>query len=300
MPLLSHLVELRDRLLKSVLTILVIFLALFYFANDIYTFVAAPLVSHLPGDATMIAIDVASPFIAPLKLTLILSIYIAIPVLFYHLWGFVAPALYAHEKQLIVPLLVSSSLLFYLGMLFAYFVVFPLVFGFFVSVLPDDVQMSTDISSYLNFVLKMFFAFGLAFEVPVITILLVWTGMASVESLASKRPYIIVGAFVLGMILTPPDMFSQVLLAIPMWLLFELGLWMSQFLLRKRLAMQAAREKQEAEEAAAQAYPEDFTPMTPAEMDAELERTDEEDEAATDTKTIAPFDPDASHKNKPK
>jgi len=227
-PLISHLVELRRRLLHSVLIILVIFLALFYFANDLYEWLSAPLTALLPEGGSMIATDVTSPFFAPFKLTLVAAIFIAMPFLLHQAWAFIAPGLYKHEKRLAVPLLLSSIALFYLGIAFAYFVVFPLVFGFFTSVGPENVAVMTDISSYLNFVLKLFFAFGVVFEIPVATLLLVWSGMTDVESLSTKRAYVIVGCFVVGMLLTPPDIISQSLLAVPMWLLFELGLIMAR------------------------------------------------------------------------
>ncbi len=223
-PFLSHLVELRDRLLRCVLVVLVIFLGLFYWANDLYTLLAEPLLSHLPEGGQMIATEVASPFLTPFKLVLVLSIFVAMPFLLYQLWSFVAPGLYEHEKRLAMPLLASSTVLFYCGMAFAYFVVFPLVFGFFTSVAPEGVAVMTDIGKYLDFVLKLFFAFGIAFEVPIAIIILVATGMTTPDALAEKRPYIIVGAFVVGMLLTPPDIFSQTFLAVPMWALFELGL----------------------------------------------------------------------------
>jgi sec-independent protein translocase protein TatC len=222
--IISHLIELRTRMMHALACVLIVFLCLFYFANDIYVLLADPLMRHLPKGAGMIATEVASPFLAPFKLTLVLSVIISIPYLFYQLWAFIAPGLYRHEKRLMVPLLASSTLLFYLGMLFAYFVVFPLIFAFFTSAAPEGVTVMTDISSYLNFVLKIFFAFGLAFEVPIATFLLVKTGMTTAKSLGEKRPYIIVGAFVLGMLLTPPDVVSQVLLAVPVWLLYEIGL----------------------------------------------------------------------------
>ncbi len=222
--IISHLIELRTRLMHSLMCVLLVFLMLFYFANDIYEVLADPLMQHLPEGTGMIATDVASPFLAPFKLTLVVSIFVSIPYLFYQLWAFVAPGLYRHEKRLVMPLLVSSTLLFYLGITFAYVAVFPLIFGFFTSAAPDGVTVMTDISSYLNFVLKIFFAFGLAFEVPVATVLLVKTGLTSAQSLADKRPYIIVGSFVLGMLLTPPDVVSQILLAVPVWLLYEVGL----------------------------------------------------------------------------
>ena len=224
----SHLIELRDRLLRAVLAVLVIFLCLFAFANDIYAFVAEPLMRHMPAGTSMIATEVASPFLTPFKLTLVMSVFAAMPVILYQLWAFVAPGLYQNERKLVLPLLVSSTFLFYLGMAFAYYVVFPLVFRFLTGVVPEGVAVMTDISRYLDFVLKMFFAFGVAFEVPIATILVIWTGLTTAESLASKRPYIIVAAFVIGMLLTPPDVISQTLLALPMWALFELGLILSK------------------------------------------------------------------------
>ncbi|CZF84886.1 Sec-independent protein translocase protein TatC [Grimontia celer] len=228
-PLISHLTELRDRLLRALLAVLVVFLALVYFANDIYTFISEPLVSQLPEGTSMIATDVASPFFTPIKLTLVVSVFIAVPMILYQVWAFVAPGLYKHEKRLIFPLLASSSLLFYCGVGFAYFVVFPLVFGFFTSIAPVDVQIATDIASYLDFILALFMAFGLAFEIPVAILLLTWTGAVEPDDLRKKRPYIVVAAFVVGMLLTPPDIISQTLLAIPMCLLFEVGLFFSRF-----------------------------------------------------------------------
>ena len=224
MPLVAHLSELRDRLLRCVVAVLLIFIGLFYFAQDIYAQVAAPLRAYLPEGATMIATGVASPFLTPFKLTLVISLFLAMPVVLQQIWGFIAPGLYQHEKRIAVPLLISSILLFYAGMAFAYFVVFPIMFGFFASVTPDGVAMMTDIGQYLDFVLTLFFAFGVAFEIPIATFLLIWAGIVSVETLVKSRPYVIVGCFVVGMFLTPPDVFSQALLAIPMWLLFEAGL----------------------------------------------------------------------------
>jgi Twin arginine targeting (Tat) protein translocase TatC len=232
-PFVSHLIELRDRILRAVLVVLAVFLALFYFANDIYALLAEPLLSHLPAGGSMIATDVASPFLTPLKLTLVTAIFVAIPYLLYQMWAFIAPGLYAHERRLIVPLLLSSTLLFYAGMAFAYFVVFPLVFGFFTAAAPEGVAVMTDINKYLDFVLTLFFAFGVAFEVPIATILLVWMGVVTPAALIAKRPYIIVGAFVIGMLLTPPDIFSQTLLAVPMWILFEIGVFFSRFYVRE-------------------------------------------------------------------
>ncbi len=228
-PLISHLIELRNRLLKAIVSVMVVFLGLIWFANEIYEFVSAPLIERLPEGATMIATDVASPFFAPLKLTLVASIFVAVPLILYQIWAFVAPGLYKHERKLIMPLLFSSSVLFYCGVAFAYFVVFPLVFGFFTAISLGGVEFATDISSYLDFVLALFMAFGIAFEVPVAIILLCWTGATDVKSLSEKRPYIVVAAFVVGMMLTPPDMISQTLLAIPMCLLFEVGLFFARF-----------------------------------------------------------------------
>ncbi|MBV7439557.1 twin-arginine translocase subunit TatC [Aeromonas encheleia] len=232
-PLISHLVELRTRLLRSFSAILLAFVALIYFSNDIYDFVARPLLSQLPAGTSMIATDVATPFITPIKLTLVVSFFVAIPYLLYQAWSFIAPGLYQHERRLIMPLVASSAVLFYGGMAFAYYVVFPLVFGFFTSTAPAGVTVATDIASYLDFVLTLFFAFGVAFEIPVATILLCWTGVTNPKSLREKRPYVIVGVFVVGMLLTPPDVFSQTLLAIPMWALWEIGLFFARFYTRK-------------------------------------------------------------------
>lgn len=229
----QHLIELRDRLLRVVLVVVVIFLALFAFANDLYTYLAEPLLRFMPEGTSMIATEVASPFLTPFKLTLVLSVFIAVPFILYQGWGFIAPGLYQRERKLVFPLLFSSTLLFYAGMSFAYFVVFPLVFGFLTGIVPEGVAVMTDITRYLDFVLKMFFAFGLAFEVPIATILVVWSGISTAENLAKKRPYIIVGAFVFGMLLTPPDVISQTLLAVPMWMLFELGLIFSKWYTKK-------------------------------------------------------------------
>ncbi|QBG36233.1 twin-arginine translocase subunit TatC [Litorilituus sediminis] len=222
--LFDHLLELRNRLLRSVVGVLVVFCSLAYFAQDIYQYLAQPLLSTMPSGAQMIATDVASPFFAPFKLTIVLSIFIAMPYILYQVWSFVAPGLYKNEKRLVAPLMFGSTLLFYSGIAFAYFVVFPVVFAFFTSVAPEGVVIATDISSYLDFVLKLFFAFGVAFEIPIAIILMCWTGITSPNSLRAKRPYIVVGAFVVGMLLTPPDVISQSMLAIPMLLLFELGI----------------------------------------------------------------------------
>jgi sec-independent protein translocase protein TatC len=232
--LIAHLIELRGRVLKAVVSVFVVFLCLVYFAQDLYHWLATPLLDTLPENAQMIATDVASPFFAPFKLTMVLSFFIAIPVVLFQIWGFVAPGLYRNEKRLVAPLLFSSTLLFYLGMAFAYYVVFPLAFSFFTSVAPEGVVINTDISSYLNFVLKIFFAFGLAFEIPVAVVLMCWTGVTTPDKLRAKRPYVIVGVFVVGMLLTPPDIISQTLLAIPMWILYEFGIVIGSIYTRKK------------------------------------------------------------------
>ncbi|MGM3159549.1 Sec-independent protein translocase subunit TatC [Dickeya undicola] len=233
-PLISHLIELRKRLLNSIISVLVVFLVLVYFANDIYQIVSAPLIKQLPAGASMIATDVASPFFTPIKLTLIVSVFLSAPLVLYQVWAFVAPALYKHERRLMMPLLVSSSLLFYMGMAFAYFIVFPLAFSFFAQTAPKGVLIATDINNYLDFVMALFMAFGVSFEVPVAIVLLCWSGVVTPESLKQKRPYVLVGAFVVGMLLTPPDVFSQTLLAIPMYLLFEIGVFFARFYVGKR------------------------------------------------------------------
>ena len=232
-PFVSHLIELRNRLLRVVLFVLVVFLCAAPFANEIYTFLSGPLLQHMPANSTMIATDVASPFFTPFKLALVASVFFSMPVILFHFWAFVAPGLYSHEKKLVLPLLVASTGLFYMGVAFAYYVVFPLVFGFLTSAAPEGVAVMTDIAKYLDFVLTLFFAFGLSFEVPIITIVLVWTGLTTPQSLAEKRPYVIVGAFIVGMFLTPPDAISQTLLAVPIWILFESGLLCSRFFVRK-------------------------------------------------------------------
>jgi len=227
---LEHLIELRSRLLKACVSVLVVLLFLLPFSRKLYALLAAPLTAHLPEGSSMIAIDVASPFLTPFKLSLLLAFILAIPAVLYQLWAFVAPALYRHEQRLAKPLLYTSVALFYTGCAFAYFVVFPLVFGFFTRVAPDGVAVMTDISKYLDFVITLFLAFGITFEVPIATIILVATGITTVKKLTSWRGYIVVGAFALGMVLTPPDVISQTLLAVPMWLLFELGLLMARLL----------------------------------------------------------------------
>ena len=224
----SHLLELRDRLLRAVGAVLLLFLVVAPFANTLYEYLAAPLMSVLPEGNTMISTEPHGPFFVPFKFAFAFATAVAMPYLLYQLWAFVAPGLYDSEKRLAIPLLISSSGLFYLGIMFAYFVVFPIIFKFFTSTAPEGVAVMTDINAYLSFVLKLFFAFGLAFEVPVATVLMVKMGVTTTTSLAAKRPYIIVGAFVVGMLLTPPDLFSQTMLAIPVWILFEIGLYVSK------------------------------------------------------------------------
>ena len=231
-PFLAHLVELRARLLRSLLTVVIGFVPVYYFIDPIFDFLTGPMRAALPGG--MIATQVASPFLTPLKLAVYVTLFAAVPVLLHQAWGFVSPGLYLREKRFAVPLLVSSTALFYLGMAFAYFAVFPLVFQFFASVTPTGVDMTTDINNYLDFVLKMFFAFGIAFEIPVATVLLAATGLTSARSMAKKRPYVIVGCFVVGMLLTPPDVISQVLLAVPAWCLFEAGILLAKLMEKRR------------------------------------------------------------------
>lgn len=229
----SHLIELRSRLLKALLSVFIVLVPLAFFAQDLYHLVATPLLEAMPENSQMIATDVAAPFFAPFKLTLVLAFFVAIPFVLYQIWGFIAPGLYRNEKKLIAPLLLSSTLLFYTGIAFAYFVVFPVIFAFFAGIEITGVAFTTDISSYLNFVLKLFFAFGVAFEIPVAIVLMCWTGMTDAASLRKKRPYVIVGAFVVGMLLTPPDVISQSLLAVPMLILFEVGIIIGSIYSRK-------------------------------------------------------------------
>ncbi len=268
LPFVSHLIELRDRLLRVVLAVVLIFLGLAPFANWLFSRLSGPLTSQLPQGSSMVAIDVASPFFTPFKLAMVVAVFVAMPYILYQLWAFVAPGLYLHERKRVMPLLVSSTLLFYLGAAFAYFVVFPLVFGFLTKTAPEGVAVMTDISRYLDFVLTMFFAFGVAFEVPVAVVLLMWTGVVSSQALKDKRPYIIVAAFVIGMVLTPPDVISQTLLAVPMWLLFEVGVFMGE-----RFAPANSEDSDDANDSGHAEY----EPMTDEEMEQELDRIDAEE-----------------------
>jgi len=233
--IMDHLIELRDRLLHMVLAILIVFLALFTFSEDIFSLAAEPLLKLMPEGTSMIATGVTSPFLVPFKLVLLLSVLLTIPYILHQIWSFIAPGLYSHEKTMAAPLLISSVILFYCGIAFAYFIIFPILFGFFIGIAPEGVAVMTDIGQYLDFIIAIFLAFGIAFEVPVATFLLVAAGLTTPDKLASKRPYIIIGAFVIGMLLTPPDVISQSLLAVPIWLLFELGLMMSRIFLKDKI-----------------------------------------------------------------
>lgn len=223
-PLMEHLLELRSRILRALVSVVLVFLCLFAFSNQIYDGLSEPLRSQLPDGGTMIATDVISPFMAPLKFTFFVSAMLAMPYILYQAWAFIAPGLYTNEKRIALPLFASSVVLFYAGIAFAYFIVIKLVTGFIIDIAPESIAVMTDINSYLSFVLKLFFAFGIAFEIPIATILLVKAGITTTRVLANKRPYIIIGCLIVGMLLTPPDVFSQLFLAGPMWLLFEIGL----------------------------------------------------------------------------
>jgi sec-independent protein translocase protein TatC len=240
--LLSHLIELRQRLLRIALAVILVFVGLLPWSDDIFSRVSEPLREVLPG-GQMIATQVASPLLTPFKLTFFAALFLAMPIVLYQIWAFVAPGLYRKEKRFAMPLLASSIVLFYLGIAFAYYVVFPLMFNFFTSIAPEGVEVQTDISQFLDFITTIFFAFGLAFEVPIATVLVVWTGLTSPKKLAGARPYVFLGAFVVGMFLTPPDMISQTLLAVPVYMLYELGIVMSKIFV--------SREEEPEEETAA-------------------------------------------------
>lgn len=297
-PFLSHLIELRDRLLRVVIAVLAVFVVLFPFQNTVYTYLAQPLMAHLPEGASMIATEVASPFLTPMKLAFVAAIFLSMPYILYQFWAFVAPGLYRHERKMVLPLVVSSSVLFYVGMAFAYFVVFPLVFAFLTGTAPEGVAVMTDIGRYLDFVLTLFFAFGFAFEVPIATIILVWIGVTTPEKLAAKRPYIIVGAFVVGMMLTPPDVISQTLLALPMWILFEIGIVFSRGFVRENReddeetadAQSAgqdgeSRTQAHAGQRTAPSAATDYVPLSEEEMEAELARIEAQESMLDDTAT---------------
>jgi sec-independent protein translocase protein TatC len=239
--LISHLLELRDRLMRSVLAIAIIFAPCAYYSNHLFTIVATPLIQKMPKGATMIATSVVAPFTAPLKLSLLVALFLAMPYILYQAWAFVAPGLYRHEKRFAVPLVISSIVLFYAGVAFAYFVVFPLMFAFLTGIAPQGVQMMTDMSEYLDFALLLFFAFGIAFEIPVATVLLAATGLVKVDTMAKNRGYVLLGIFVIAAILTPPDAISQCFMGVPMYLLYEIGIVMSRVLLKQKIA----RDQQE-------------------------------------------------------
>lgn len=233
-PLMVHLLELRTRLIRIFVCVIIIFVILVFFSNPIYQFIAKPLIVQLPQGSSMIATDITAPFLTPIKLTAVISFFVAIPYVLFEIWGFIAPALYQHEKKLILPLVISTTFLFYLGVMFAYFLVFPLAFYFLIHTAPSDILINTDISQYLNFVMTLFIIFGVAFEVPVVIILLCWTGVTTVINLKKKRPYILVGIFAIATVVTPPDVLSQILLAIPMYFLFELGIFFVHFYLPQK------------------------------------------------------------------
>ncbi len=282
-PFISHLLELRDRLLRVVASVVIVFACLVYWSNDLYNWLSAPLVKMLPAGGKMIATEVASTFFTPFKFTLMVSIFVAIPYILFQFWQFVAPGLYRHERKMAAPIVVSSVVLFYAGMAFAYYVVFPLVFHFFATTAPANVAFSPDISKYLSFVLTIFFAFGAAFEVPIATIVLVWLGVTTPAKLRKMRPYIIVGAFAVGAVLTPPDAVSQTLLAIPMWALFEIGVWFSRFYQPKDAEDDEEDEgddepeEREPRPKPAPAAPAATTPAPGAEPDVDYESMSEED-----------------------
>ena len=240
LTLIDHLIELRDRILKCVTAIVVFFLALFYWANDIYNYVALPLIQALPEGSSMIAIDPTSPFFAPFKLTFYVAFLLAAPYILYQLWSFIAPGLYKNEKALAIPLFISSVALFFAGIAFARYILFGIVFAFFISVAPEGVQVAPDINSTLNFALTIFLAFGIAFEIPIAVFLCIWAGLAEPNSLSGKRPYVVVGCFVIAMLLTPPDPFTQSMLALPMWALFELGIVAGKIMLKKQAEEESA------------------------------------------------------------
>jgi sec-independent protein translocase protein TatC len=243
--LISHLLELRDRLLRAVIAVAVLFVPCAFFQDELYTLIAQPLLQKLPQGASMIATNPVSPFLVPLKLAFMASLFLAMPYVFYQAWAFVAPGLYRHEKRFAIPLMLSSVILFYCGIAFAYFVVYPLMFEFLATSGPEGVAFTPEISEYLNFVLLLFFAFGIAFEVPVATVLLAATGLVRIETMTKNRGYIILGIFIIAAFLTPADAISQSLMAVPMWLLYEVGVIMSRVLLKQRLAQKAKESVQE-------------------------------------------------------
>jgi sec-independent protein translocase protein TatC len=265
----SHLIEMRDRLLRAAIAVVVLFVCLFAWRENLYTLLAQPLINKLPQGSEMLATGVASTFFIPVKVAMMTAFLIAMPYVLYQMWAFIAPGLYQHEKRIGVPLVVASVILFFLGMAFAYFLVFPVVFGFLAGATPKGVNFAPDISEYLDFVMTLFMAFGITFEIPVAVVLLVKMGMVSVSKLREIRPYVIVGAFVVGAIFTPPDVISQFMLAVPMWLLYEMGIIVASMITKPSPETEA-----------------DYTPMSVADMDAELDRieSDESESAPRDNK----------------
>lgn len=247
--LISHLIELRSRLMRAVIAVFIVFIPCAMYSEKLFTFVALPLIEKMPQGTSMIATSIVAPFMAPLKLALLAAVFLAMPFVLYQAWAFVAPGLYRHEKRFAVPLVISSIVLFYAGVAFAYFVVFPLMFAFLTSAAPQGVQVMTDITNYLDFVLLLFFAFGIAFEIPIATVLLAATGMMKVEAMTKNRGYVILGIFIVAAFLTPPDAVSQCFMAVPMYLLYELGIIMSRLLLKKRLEQKRQEEAAEKSEA---------------------------------------------------
>lgn len=287
----SHLIELRNRLIRAVVAVVLVFIVLFPWANDLYTLLAQPLIAKLPQGSQMIATGVASTFFIPLKVTMMTAFLITLPFVLYQMWAFIAPGLYQHERKLALPLLVASVLLFFVGMAFAYFLVFPVVFGFLAGATPEGVNFAPDIGAYLDFVMTLFIAFGVTFEVPVVVILLVLTNLVSVQKLREARPYVIVGAFIIGAIFTPPDVISQIMLAIPLWLLYELGIIIAGFLRKVKPAQPQqqvpvaqeppppAQPPQPSQQAPYPTYPSDYEPLTYEQMEAELDRIEAENKA---------------------
>lgn len=259
----SHLIELRDRLLRTVLAWFVLFVCLFPFANELYSLLAQPMLEKLPAGGQMIATEVVTPFFVPVKVAMMTAFLGALPYILYQVWAFIAPGLYAHEKKFVVPMVLASLFLFACGMAFAYFLVFPVVFGFIVGIAPVGVAVMTDINKYLDFVITMFLAFGITFEVPIVVVALAYTGMVEIQQFKEARPYVIVGAFVIGAIFTPPDVVSQIMLAVPLWLLYELGVIVAAWLIRNKKAEQPAAE-------------EEYKPLSLEEMDSEFDRIEEE------------------------
>ncbi len=261
----SHLIELRDRLLRSAIAWIVLFVCLFPWAKDLYTLLAQPMLASLPQGGQMIATEVVTPFFVPVKVAMMTAFLLALPYIMYQAWAFVAPGLYAHEKRIILPLSIASVVLFFLGMAFAYFLVFPVVFGFIVGIAPEGVAVMTDINKYLDFVLTLFIAFGITFEVPIVVVALAKMGVVELDSLRQGRPYVIVGAFVIAAIVTPPDVISQFMLAVPMWLLYEAGLLVAGWVAKSKPPQEAGDE---------------YRPLSLEEMDAELDRNEDEQKKA--------------------